>query len=211
MGLSGGVFGSLMNLVFGNERNVLAETVEVFRANAEKTAARDAQATQAALEQFAAEFARPRKSLFDAVIDGMNRIPRPAMALGTIALFVAAMLDPVWFAERMQGIALVPEPLWWLLGAIVSFYFGARHQAKTQEFNRSIAETLSRTPEVVQGLGALRALDGPAGAPAGTGRDDVEAEPAARARGEGAQEAPASRQVRGAGNPALAEWGALNG
>ena len=26
----------------------------------------------------------------------------------------------------MQGLALVPEPLWWLLGAIVSFYFGAR-------------------------------------------------------------------------------------
>ena len=24
------------------------------------------------------------------------------------------------------GLALVPEPLWWLLGAIVSFYFGAR-------------------------------------------------------------------------------------
>ena len=26
----------------------------------------------------------------------------------------------------MQGLALVPEPLWWLMGAIVSFYFGAR-------------------------------------------------------------------------------------
>jgi len=34
----------------------------------------------------------------------------------------------------MQGIALVPEPLWWLMGAIVSFYFGARRQAKRQEF-----------------------------------------------------------------------------
>jgi hypothetical protein len=26
----------------------------------------------------------------------------------------------------MVGLAEVPEPLWWLLGAIVGFYFGAR-------------------------------------------------------------------------------------
>ena len=211
MGLSGGVFGSLMNLVFGNERNVLAETFEVFRANAEKKAARDAQATQAALEQFAAEFARPRKSFFDALIDGMNRIPRPAMALGTIALFVAAMLDPVWFAERMQGIALVPEPLWWLLGAVVSFYFGARHQAKTQEFNRSIAETLARTPEVVQGLGALRAHERDAGRPAEVVQDDVAPDATPRTAVDGADDAPAPRPTRGGVNPALAEWSALNG
>jgi len=34
--------------------------------------------------------------------------------------------DPISFAERMVGLELVPDPLWWLLGAIVSFYFGAR-------------------------------------------------------------------------------------
>jgi hypothetical protein len=48
------------------------------------------------------------------------------------------MVDAVWFAARMQGMALVPEPLWWLMGAIVSFYFGARHQAKSQEFQRAL-------------------------------------------------------------------------
>jgi hypothetical protein len=26
----------------------------------------------------------------------------------------------------MAGLAGVPEPLWWLLGAVVGFYFGAR-------------------------------------------------------------------------------------
>jgi hypothetical protein len=48
------------------------------------------------------------------------------MALGTIGLFVFAMADPEGFAARMVGLAEVPEPLWWLLGAIVGFYFGAR-------------------------------------------------------------------------------------
>ena len=36
------------------------------------------------------------------------------------------MVDPVAFADRMVGLNAVPEPLWWLLGAIVAFYFGAR-------------------------------------------------------------------------------------
>ena len=36
------------------------------------------------------------------------------------------MIDPISFAARMEGLAYVPDPLWWLLGAIVSFYFGAR-------------------------------------------------------------------------------------
>ncbi len=36
------------------------------------------------------------------------------------------MAEPRGFSIRMQGLNLVPEPLWWLLGAIVSFYFGAR-------------------------------------------------------------------------------------
>jgi hypothetical protein len=53
---------------------------------------------------------------------------------------VSAMANPAWFAARMQGLAAVPEPLWWLLGVIVSFYFGARHQIKSQEFQRSLAK-----------------------------------------------------------------------
>ncbi len=55
------------------------------------------------------------------------------------------MIDPVWFAARMSGLAQVPEPLWWLMGAIVSFYFGARHQVKGQEFQRSIAVAAAAT------------------------------------------------------------------
>ena len=81
-------------------------------------------------------------------MDALNRVPRPAMALGTLGLFVAAMVDPVWFAARMAGIALVPEPLWWLLAAIVSFYFGARHQAKGQDFQRDLAVTMAALRDV---------------------------------------------------------------
>jgi hypothetical protein len=43
------------------------------------------------------------------------------------------MAAPAGFSLRMQGLALVPEPLWWLLGAIVSFYFGAREMHYRRE------------------------------------------------------------------------------
>ena len=98
------------------------------------------------------------------MIDGLNRLPRPLLAFGTLGLFISAMVNPIWFASRMQGIALVPEPLWWLMGAIVSFYFGARSQAKGQEFQRSIAETAIRASEVTARLKALDALNSGAAA-----------------------------------------------
>ena len=153
-----GVIGRVMDGVFGGGRNVVAETVEVFRESAEGAAGRAHDLQAGALAQFGAEFAPRQRGVFDRFMDGLNRVPRPALALGTIGLFVSAMVDPVWFASRMEGIALVPEPLWWLLGAIVSFYFGARHQAKGQAFRLSVAET-------VAGAAALRAAADASAAP----------------------------------------------
>jgi hypothetical protein len=144
--------------VFGNGRNVIVETAQVFRENAEGAAARQAQIKQQSMRQFASEFTVQRTGFFDRLMDGLNRLPRPLLAFGTIGLFVVAMVDPVWFSTRMQGISLVPDPLWWLMGAIVSFYFGARHQAHSQDFQRSIAQTLARVPTAVENTRALQAL-----------------------------------------------------
>ena len=169
----------LFGAIFGNGKNVIVETAQVFRENAENAAQRSTDVKQQALQQFAAEFTGVSRSRFDQVMDALNRLPRPLLAYGTIGLFVFAMIDPVWFSTRMQGIALVPDPLWWLMGAIVSFYFGARHQAHSQDFQRSIAETLARVPTVVENTRQLEEL-----------RADSPALP----------ESGASQ------NPALAEW-----
>jgi hypothetical protein len=80
-------------------------------------------------------------------MNGLNRLPRPMLALGTLGLFVYAMMDPAGFAPRMVGLGAVPEPLWWLLGAIVSFYFGAREL----HYARSPAR-----PEAVRGHAAAK-------------------------------------------------------
>ncbi len=155
-----GLIERVMGMVFGGNRNVVRETVEVFRENAEAGAARSAVAQGQAMAQYGEEFAGQSRGGFDRFMDGLNRLPRPALALGTLGLFISAMVAPLWFAQRMQGIALVPEPLWWLLGVIVSFYFGARHQVKAQEFQRSIVTTVHHAPQVVaniESIGRLRA------------------------------------------------------
>ncbi|NHM20902.1 holin family protein [Tritonibacter mobilis] len=151
------MFSTLWELLFENRRNVIRETAEVFRVNSEQAAVRAHDLQGAALAQFAAEFTGQRSG-FDRFMDGVNRLPRPMLALGTLGLMVAAMVDPLWFAARMQGVALVPEPLWWLLGIVVSFYFGARSQAKTQAFQEGIARSLARVPQAVENIEQLKTV-----------------------------------------------------
>lgn len=153
-----GLIGQVLTLVFGGGRNAVRETAEVFRENAEAAGQRESDRFAAVIRQHEAEF-RARRGWFDQVMDGINRLPRPMLALGTLGLFVAAMVDPIWFAERMQGLALVPEALWWLMGAVVSFYFGARHQVKGQQFQKDIAQTMARVPQVVENTKVLRSLE----------------------------------------------------
>ncbi len=98
----------------------------VFRPDATEGQRLGHEAQRAALRQLGAEFELERRGLFDRCVDGLNRLPRPMLALGTLGLFVYAMVDPLGFAARMEGLGFVPDPLWWLLGAIVGFYFGAR-------------------------------------------------------------------------------------
>lgn len=160
-----GVIATLLQLFFGGGRNVVKEVLETLTVNAEAGDQRDAAARSQALQQLAAEFSQARSGWFDRFVDGLNRLPRPMLALGTLGLMAMALIDPVWFAARMQGVALVPEPLWWLMGAIVGFYFGARVQTKGQDFQRSIAATMLMAGDVTRNIGALRAL-GAGAAPA---------------------------------------------
>lgn len=154
-----GVISNFLGMAFGSNRNVIVETAEMFRENAERAGEREAAAKDAVLQQFAAEFQRVDRGWFDRCVDGLNRLPRPLMAFGTLGLVAAAMANPAWFGQRMAGLTLVPEPLWWLMGAIVSFYFGARHQIKGHEFQRAVAQTLAGTPVSARKVEPSRAPD----------------------------------------------------
>lgn len=177
MGLMAGLVGLLP---------AVGRTAEVFVANRTERARQEHAEHVAALGQFAAEFQHPSRGFFDRLIDGVNRLPRPVMAIGTMGLFVFAMADPVAFGVRMQGLALVPDPLWWLLGAIVSFYFGAR---ELHHFRSGQPISAAEVRGVVQNMAAVREIGEPADPPPDEAVDGPDA----------------------GGNAALSEWRAANG
>ena len=124
MGLIGKVIGGPAAVsALGEAAKGLAE---VFTPSATRRMELSAEAQMAALRQLGEEYGLPGTGWFDRAVNGLNRLPRPLLAFGTIGLFVYAMVDPARVAARMVGLNAVPEPLWWLLGAVVAFYFGAR-------------------------------------------------------------------------------------
>jgi hypothetical protein len=152
-----GVIGTLFGLGKSVDKigGAVERVAEVFIPNRTKMAENNYLQSRASLDQLAAEFSKPPSSLFDSFVSGLNRLPRPVLALGTVGLFAYAMTDPTGFAVRMQGLDTVPDPLWWLLGAIVSFYFGARElhykrQEKVQITNAPLAFSAANLPQVSQ-------------------------------------------------------------
>lgn len=91
-------------------------------------------ADMAVQQQFAAEFRRlERRTWFDSLIDGFNRLPRPAIVLMIILYFLAAWRDPEEFQIINTALDAVPERMWLIAGVIVTFYFGARELAKLRD------------------------------------------------------------------------------
>jgi Holin of 3TMs, for gene-transfer release len=127
---------------------------EVFVPSATKRLELSAEAQMAALQQLGEEYQHPALGWFDRMVNGLNRLPRPMLAFGTLGLFTYAMVDPQAFAQRMVGLNAVPEPLWWLLGAIVAFYFGAR---ETHYFrNRAVVSPYAAPGEPTEENAALQ-------------------------------------------------------
>lgn len=123
-----GVIGRILGAPAATEAigRAATEVAEVFTPNATKKMQARHDAYIAALTEHGEEFQHARPGLFDRFVNGLNRLPRPMLALGTLGLFAFAMVDPDSFTRRMVGLNYVPEPLWWLLTAVVGFYFGAR-------------------------------------------------------------------------------------
>jgi hypothetical protein len=140
--------------------NAATGVAEVFRENATRRMELDEEAYARAMTQMSGEFAAQSHGWFDALMNAANRLPRPLLTRGPIGLFVYAMVEPIGFGLRMENLNLVPEPLWWLLGAIISFYFGARE-----------AHYFRTRPRIVAKLAETAATDAPQ-PPAGDSFDD---------------------------------------
>ena len=90
----------------------IRDVAEVITPNATRGQELAAEAQRAALDQHGAEFAYPRLGWFDTFVNGLNRLPRPMLALGTLGLFIYAMADPEWAipeTNESNNLALLVE------------------------------------------------------------------------------------------------------
>lgn len=117
------------------------EVAEVFTENKENRAKRTHEEAMAGLDldkaslmQFAAEFHdRSNRTWWDSLVDGLNRLPRPLMAISVLGFFVLAPLDPQYFLQIAQAYEIMPDGYWALLSVIIGFYFGGRMQLKSHD------------------------------------------------------------------------------
>lgn len=90
-------------------------------------------------QQYASEFAsRPQRTWFDSLIDGLNRLVRPALTCYVCWLvFALPLYDMAVFMDVVTAYSAVPEALWALAGIIITFYFGGRMQYKSLQFKKT--------------------------------------------------------------------------
>lgn len=154
-----GLIQQLLGTLFGSNAAAVRELAEVFKVNAEGASRRGHDLDAATLSQFASEFvARNQRSWWDSFVDGLNRLPRPALTLGVFFMLIQTYRDPIFMAEVFTAWAIIPVEVWALVTIIVTFFFGGRQQAAQLDAQRDIAGVVARTQMVLGQRASLRAL-----------------------------------------------------
>jgi len=157
------------NLLGGGLLNGANKLVETIWGSAENDATRAARRRGRATRQFAAEFRRlETRTAWDAFVDGLNRLPRPTLVILVLGYFVLAYADPTEFQILNTALEGVPKPAWYLLGAIVTFYFGARELDKGRKTKLALSD--QQFAEQQQRIAGLR--DRPSAGDDGANEDD---------------------------------------
>ncbi|MDX1505870.1 MAG: 3TM-type holin [Spongiibacter sp.] len=144
------------------------DLAEVFTENKEQQGERrheevmaDFERDQSAIKQFAAEFhQRQHRTRWDAFVDGLNRLPRPLVAIAVLSLFVLAPVNPERFLLIAKSYEMMPPGYWALLSVVISFYFGGRMQLKAQDMAVK-KDAVQAAKELVEMRRSFRELDDP--------------------------------------------------
>lgn len=150
-----------MDLITGGITGILNAGRSIYTAVAGDKGAEQAAIhgeTMATMGQYASEFRKiENRTWFDAFVDGMNRLVRPTIAFGVIGLFAHAFADPISFTEAMTGVTIIPTEMWYVLGAIIGFYFGARELQKSRD-KKSAVQRIEAVKQVVSAQKEIRSM-----------------------------------------------------
>ncbi len=129
--------------IFGNSATGLigsvGSTAEVFLGNKAQREQGEHLESMAVHNQYAAEFQyRGRRSWWDSLIDGLNRLPRPLITFSVLAAFPFSVWMifnfPSEYKLLVEALAIIPTGLWAMASVVIGFYFSGRMQVKAQDF-----------------------------------------------------------------------------
>jgi len=118
--------GSAVGAVVDSASGAVEKIAGAATASREQREGNVAERDKAVQESYRAEYVKENRTWFDIGMDAINRLPRPAMAFGVIALFTIFTVNPAQGALIAEAWAKMPTEMIWLLGAVVTFYFGGR-------------------------------------------------------------------------------------
>ena len=84
----------------------VGQVAGVFKPNAEASETRGHAYDRAALAQYTAEFAHPRRGWFDGLVDGLNRLVRPVITFGLLGAGHGDYRVLFWWAHAAQSAGL---------------------------------------------------------------------------------------------------------
>lgn len=107
------------------------------------------------LEAYAAEFApRTNRTWWDSLWDGINRMPRPVIVVSIFGYFILAYVNPKEFQVLNVALDTVPDQMWWVMSAVVGFYFVSREFQKNRE--RTLALSDKEFTQVQKRIASIR-------------------------------------------------------
>ena len=151
------MFGTIFNALGGNVLggvNKIVKTVFGDKSARDKAGADEAAAGQA---QYAAEFQVENRTWFDSLVDGFNRLMRPTMWYSTLVYLWLSWGDIDQFIAVTNGLRLVPEPVFIILGVMVGFLFPIREIKPA--FTKAISNFRRDGKSIVKDMKDERALD----------------------------------------------------
>lgn len=95
----------------------------------------------AGLQAYSSEFSqRSDRTWWDSLWDGINRMPRPLIVIIIFWYFSLSYRNNINFQELNVALDTVPDRMWWIMSAVVSFYFVAREFQKGRDTKMALSD-----------------------------------------------------------------------
>jgi hypothetical protein len=151
---------NILGLLGGDLLSKVGDLAKVFFGSKGERDAAIADEMQAIQNSYMAELNAAEKiGWWARFVEGLNRLVRPFFTFGTVGLFTWCVVDPVAFQTAMVAMSAIPEAMWYLIYAVVGFWFGGRMLEKAptrmKALNVKEVATLLALQKQMSGLNEL--------------------------------------------------------